>query len=151
MVERGRFPDEFLSNYLNLIDATHFAGFRPLPFNFQSHFYHGVMNSLGVREEPNELFLHAFAIIECKHFHSSDELCAWIRSARAETKQPTEAMKTELDFDQVKAEKVRLLEENRDIVLATSLNNRVTARAVRCACALIYAEHNHQKADHLES
>jgi len=42
-------------------------------------------------------------------------------------------MKTELDFDQVKAEKVRLLEENKDIVLATSLNNRVTARAVRYA------------------
>jgi hypothetical protein len=80
MAERGRFPEEFLSNYLNMIDATHFAGFRPLPFNFQSHFYHGVMNSLGVQKEPNELFLHALAIIECKHFHSSDELCAWIRT-----------------------------------------------------------------------
>jgi nitroimidazol reductase NimA-like FMN-containing flavoprotein (pyridoxamine 5'-phosphate oxidase superfamily) len=42
-------------------------------------------------------------------------------------------MKTELEFDQVKADKVRFLEENEDIVLATSLNNRVTARAVRYA------------------
>jgi general stress protein 26 len=42
-------------------------------------------------------------------------------------------MKKELDFDQVKAEKVRLLEENENIVLATSLNNRVTARVVRYA------------------
>jgi len=42
-------------------------------------------------------------------------------------------MKTELRFDELKEEKTRLLEENKIIVLATSLNNRVTARAVRYA------------------
>jgi general stress protein 26 len=42
-------------------------------------------------------------------------------------------MKTELKFDELKEEKVRLLEENKNIILATSLNNRVTARAVRYA------------------
>jgi len=40
-------------------------------------------------------------------------------------------MKTELKFDEVKAEKVRLLEQNKDIVLATSQGSRVTARTVR--------------------
>ena len=39
-------------------------------------------------------------------------------------------MKTELKFDEVKEEKVRLLEKNEYAVLATSLNNRVTARTV---------------------
>jgi general stress protein 26 len=39
-------------------------------------------------------------------------------------------MKTELKFDEVKEEKVRLLEQNEHAVLATSLNNRVTARTV---------------------
>lgn len=80
MVEKGRFPEEFLSNYLNMIDATHFTGLRILPFNFQSHFYHGVMNSLGVPKQPNELLLHVLAIIESNHFHNPDELCAWIRT-----------------------------------------------------------------------
>ena len=42
-------------------------------------------------------------------------------------------MRTELNFSELKEEKVRLLEENNDIILATSLSNRVTARAVRYA------------------
>jgi|SRR5271157_844797 len=42
-------------------------------------------------------------------------------------------MKTELKFDKVKEEKVKFLEQNRKIVLATSLNNRVTARTVAYA------------------
>ena len=39
-------------------------------------------------------------------------------------------MKTELKFEEVKEEKVRFLEKNEFAVLATSLNNRVTARTV---------------------
>lgn len=39
-------------------------------------------------------------------------------------------MKTELKFDQIKEKKVRLLEKNEYAVLATSLNDRVTARTV---------------------
>jgi hypothetical protein len=79
MVEKGRFPEEFTSNYLHMTDSTRFE-MRLIPFNFQSHFYHGVMNSLGVGKQPNELVLHLLAIIESKHFHSQEELCAWIRT-----------------------------------------------------------------------
>jgi len=39
-------------------------------------------------------------------------------------------MKTDLKFDEVKEEKVRFLEQNEYAVLATSQNNRVTARTV---------------------
>ena len=39
-------------------------------------------------------------------------------------------MKTELKFEEVKEEKVRFLGQNEFAVLATSLNNRVTARTV---------------------
>jgi general stress protein 26 len=39
-------------------------------------------------------------------------------------------MKTELKFDEIKEEKVRFLEQNNRIVLATSQKNRVTARTV---------------------
>jgi general stress protein 26 len=39
-------------------------------------------------------------------------------------------MKTELKFDEVKEDKLRFLEQNQYVVLATSLNNRVTARTV---------------------
>ena len=79
LVQRGRFPEEYLSNYTVSLDPNHF-GLRTLPFNFQSHFHHGLMNSLGVPKQPNELLLHLIAIIESKHFHSQDELCAWTRT-----------------------------------------------------------------------
>jgi len=79
MVEKGRFPAEYLSNYLQGSDSTH-TEIRLVPFNFQSHFYHGLMNSLGVPKQPNELLLHLLAIIESKHFHSKEELFAWIRT-----------------------------------------------------------------------
>jgi general stress protein 26 len=42
-------------------------------------------------------------------------------------------MKTELKFDEVKEEKVKFLEQNKYIVLATSLGSRVTARYVQYA------------------
>ena len=51
----------------------------------------------------------------------------------AELKGNSLNMRTELKFDEVKEEKVKFLEQNKDIVLATSLENRVTARYVRYA------------------
>jgi hypothetical protein len=79
LVQSGRFPEEYLSNYLVNFDSNRF-GLSRIPFNFQSHFYHGLMNSLGVPKQPNELLLHLLAIIESKHFHSQEELCTWIRT-----------------------------------------------------------------------
>ena len=77
MVEKGRLPESFLSNCFP-IDSTGVM-MSIVPFNFQSHFYHGVMNSLGVMKQPNELWLHLLAIIESMHFHNPEELCEWIR------------------------------------------------------------------------
>jgi hypothetical protein len=79
LVQSGRFPEGYLSNYLVNFDANHF-GLNTVPFNFQSHFYHGLMNSLGVPKQPNELLLHLLAIIESKHFQSQEELFTWIRT-----------------------------------------------------------------------
>ncbi len=79
LVQSGRFPEGYLSDYLVTFDANRF-GISQIPFNFQTHFYHGLMNSLGVPKQPNELLLHLLALVESKHFHSQDEFCAWIRT-----------------------------------------------------------------------
>ncbi len=42
-------------------------------------------------------------------------------------------MKTHLKFEEAKGEKIRFLEQNQNMVLATSVNNRVTARTVSYA------------------
>lgn len=44
-----------------------------------------------------------------------------------------EELKKELDYDRVREEKIKFLENHHAIVLATSYNNRVTARTVTCA------------------
>ena len=44
-----------------------------------------------------------------------------------------EEMKKELDYERIREEKIRFLENHHAIVLATSLNNRVTARTVTYA------------------
>ena len=57
-------------------------------------------------------------------------------------------MKTELKFEDVKGEKIRFLEQNDSIVLATSLNNRVTARNVSYASeglTIIFGAWTHTK------
>ena len=57
-------------------------------------------------------------------------------------------MKTELKFDEVKEEKIRFLEQNDRIVLATSLNNRVTVRTVNYASeglTIIFGSWTHLK------
>jgi hypothetical protein len=79
MVEKGRFPEEYLSGCLTFSNSEP-SGLNVVPFNFQSHFYHGIMNSLGVPKIPHELLLHLLAIIESKHFHSQEDLFAWVRT-----------------------------------------------------------------------
>jgi hypothetical protein len=81
LVEKGRFPEGFASNFLQWLDATHYR-FDPsaIPFVFQICFSHGVMNSLGVDKTPNEQLIHLMALIESTKSFSSEELCDWIRN-----------------------------------------------------------------------
>jgi hypothetical protein len=77
MVEKGRFPEEFGRSYLKWSDQTHFE-LKPIPFNFQSCFAHGVMNSLNISKIPNEQWLHLAALIESTKSSNSQDLCKWI-------------------------------------------------------------------------
>jgi len=79
MVEKGRFPEEFASSYLQWTDSTHF-NLNPIPFNFQSCFAHGVMNSLNVSKIPNEQWLHLAALIESTESANPQQLCKWIEN-----------------------------------------------------------------------
>lgn len=77
-VKQGRLPENYLSNFLRIQDDQ--AAFSLIPFNFQFHFNHGVMNSLGVAKSPNEQWIHLLALIESTGSHSPEELCKWIRA-----------------------------------------------------------------------
>lgn len=74
---QGRFPENYPSDFVTIRNQQ-FA-FRLAPFNFQFHFNHGVMNSLGVPKEPHEQWIHLLALIESTGSRSLEELCEWIR------------------------------------------------------------------------
>jgi hypothetical protein len=81
LVERGRFTEEFASDFLHWLDSTHYRfNSSAIPFVFQFCFSHGVMNSLGIHKIPNEQLIHLMALIESTKSFSHNELCEWIRN-----------------------------------------------------------------------
>ncbi len=78
MVSQGRYPENYLSFAFATIQDQQYA-IRLVPFNFQFHFNHGVMNSLGVPKQPHEQWIHLLALIESTRSHNAEELCEWIR------------------------------------------------------------------------
>ena len=76
-INQGRYPENYLSNFVTVQSDQN--AFRLVSFNFQFHFNHGVMNSLGVPKAPNEQWIHLLALIESTRSHNPEELCSWIR------------------------------------------------------------------------
>lgn len=77
MAAEGKFPENYLSNFVTTQNGQY--AFRVVPFNFQFHFNHGVMNSLSVPKQPNEQWIHLLGLIESTRSHNPEELCQWIK------------------------------------------------------------------------
>jgi hypothetical protein len=76
-IDQGRYPEDYLSDFAAIQNGQN--ALHRIPFNFQFHFNHGVMNSLGVPKIPNEQWIHLLALIESTRSHNFEELCSWIR------------------------------------------------------------------------
>jgi len=81
LVDKGRFKEEFASDFLKWIDLNRYE-YSPssIPFVFQLCFSHGLMNSLGVSKIPNEQLLRLMALIESTKSSSTEELYEWIKN-----------------------------------------------------------------------
>ena len=73
LIENGRLSDTYLANALA---GTNDKGliFRRIPLEFQEHFNHGVMNSLGILKEPTEKIIHINNLIDVSQCKSKKEL-----------------------------------------------------------------------------
>jgi hypothetical protein len=80
LVEKGRFPEAFISDFLRWLDPNHYAIGNPNAFEFQSCFNHGVMNSLGISKTPNEQLIHLGSLIESTKSTSPEQLLEWVKS-----------------------------------------------------------------------
>ena len=80
LVEKGRFPEELTSSFLQWTNATHYRFGNERAFNFQFCFNHGVMNSLNITKIPNEQLIHLAALIESTKSSNPQELLRWIEN-----------------------------------------------------------------------
>ena len=74
LAERGRFSEDYVSNFLLIRRQSQ------IPLAFQRCFNHGVMNSLGIPKIPNEQIIHLLALAESTNSHNWDELCNRMRN-----------------------------------------------------------------------
>jgi hypothetical protein len=70
LIENGRFSPAYFENSMD---------FNSVAFQFQTHFNHGVMNSLGICKSPNELFVHILNIMDNTKTKSKTELIEWLQ------------------------------------------------------------------------
>lgn len=68
LIENGRFPEEYFRTTLEKI-----------PFEFQGHFNHGVMNSLGIPKSPNETLVHIDNLMDSTKSKNKQELIKWLQ------------------------------------------------------------------------
>lgn len=78
-VGKERLQKVYFGDY-PIIQNQRLIGVNSVPLNFQMHFIHGMLNSLGIPKQPNEEWLHLFALLESTGCHSPEELCKWIKS-----------------------------------------------------------------------
>jgi hypothetical protein len=84
LIENKRFPEDYFSNFaepqnVSEQDEKTVFALKRVPKEFQIHFNHGVMNSLGVPKSPNELFVHLDLLMDCTKTHTKQELLDWLQ------------------------------------------------------------------------
>jgi hypothetical protein len=80
LIEQGRFPQEYFSRFVigTTADGV-FVGYK-VPFEFQAHFNHGVMNSLGIPKAPDERLIQISHLMDSTNSKSKEELIQWLQN-----------------------------------------------------------------------
>jgi hypothetical protein len=78
LIESGRFPEEYFSSFFTELNGERIALLQT-QLDFQRHFNHGVMNSLGILKYPNEAFIHFFNLMDSTKSKSKQDLVNWIQ------------------------------------------------------------------------
>jgi hypothetical protein len=79
LIGSGRFPEEYFSDFYKELDDKRIA-FLKIPIDFQRHFNHGVMNSLGILKYPNEAFIHFLNLMDSTKSKNKQDLINWIQN-----------------------------------------------------------------------
>ena len=81
LIESGRFPEEYFSSFY-IEENNKEIAVKRIPFEFQMHFSHGLMNSIGIQKYPNEAYVHMSVLLrilnELVSIRAKQELINWM-------------------------------------------------------------------------
>ena len=80
LIEMGRLPEEYFSNFY-IEEKDKEIVVKRVPFEFQTHLNHGLMNSLGIWKYPNEAFVHLNILKASTRNKSKQELMSWMEKS----------------------------------------------------------------------
>jgi hypothetical protein len=78
-IENGRFPEGYFDQASILKSASGIVAKR-VPIEFQTHFNHGVMNSLGIPKNPDERAIHIKNLMDSTNSRTKQDLINWLQT-----------------------------------------------------------------------
>ena len=79
-IENGRFPEDYFSQ-ASIVQAKAGVAAKRIPLEFQAHFNHGVMNSLGIPNAPDERAIHIKNLMDSTNSRTKQELINWLQAS----------------------------------------------------------------------
>ena len=77
-IEKGRFPESYFAKASIVQGKSGFAAKR-IPLEFQAHFNHGLMNSLGIPKSPDEIAIYIRNLMDSTNSKTKQELINWLQ------------------------------------------------------------------------
>jgi hypothetical protein len=78
-IESGRFPESYFSQ-ASIVQTKSGVAARRVPLEFQAHFNHGVLNSLGIPKNPDETAIHIKNLMDSTNSRTKQELISWLQT-----------------------------------------------------------------------
>ena len=77
-IENGRFPESYFKQ-ASILKSARGAVAKRGPLEFQTHFSHGVINSLGIPENPDETAILIRNLMNATNSRTKQDLIKWIQ------------------------------------------------------------------------
>ena len=77
-IENGRFPESYF-NQASILKSARGVVAKRIPMEFQTHFNHGVMNSLGIPKNPDEKAILIKNLMDFTNSKTKQELIDWLQ------------------------------------------------------------------------
>jgi hypothetical protein len=78
-IENGRFPERYF-NQASILKSARGAVAKRVPLEFQTHFSHGVINSLGIPKNPDETAILIRNLMNATNSRTKQDLIKWIQT-----------------------------------------------------------------------